>query len=176
MLAILYTFIDYEHFADRCRQLYFVTDAPSEASFIIVNAGFTYIFFEASLKTEDPVKKARYEECRAMSQNNLEIALAQLNMMMPATAENIEALLMGVGDPIGRLLDRSKRQNEVYIAQGASRLINVSRPLSASMNLEPRWHGSSCPELRIVRLPYFTLPRYYSATRFVHHIYSHPIA
>lgn len=102
MLAILYTFIDYEHFADRCRQLYFATDAPSEASFIIVNAGFTYIFFEASLKTEDPAKKARYEECRAMSQNNLEIALAQLNMMMPATPENIEALLMGVSDPIGR--------------------------------------------------------------------------
>ncbi|KAH8164700.1 hypothetical protein CIB48_g3538 [Xylaria polymorpha] len=95
MLAILYTFIDYEHFADRCRQLYFATDGSSEASFIIVNAGLTYIFFEASLTAADATKKARYEECRAMSQNNLEIALAQLNMMMPATAENIEALLMG---------------------------------------------------------------------------------
>ncbi|TGJ78262.1 hypothetical protein E0Z10_g10505, partial [Xylaria hypoxylon] len=95
MLAILYTFIDYEHFADRCRQLYFVTDSPSEGSFIIVNAGLTYIFFEASLTETDPVKKARYDECRAISQNNLEIALTQLNMMMPATAENIEALLMG---------------------------------------------------------------------------------
>ncbi|KAI1420453.1 fungal-specific transcription factor domain protein [Xylaria sp. FL1777] len=95
MLAILYTFIDYEHFTDRCRQLYFATDAPSEASFIIVNAGLTYIFFEASLTASDPVKKARWEECRSISQNNLEIALAQLNMMMPATAENIEALLMG---------------------------------------------------------------------------------
>ncbi|RYC54214.1 hypothetical protein CHU98_g11993, partial [Xylaria longipes] len=95
MLAILYTFIDYEHFADRCRQLYFATEGASEASFIIVNAGFTYIFFEASLNAVDATKKARYEECRATSQNNLEIALAQLNMMMPATAENIEALLMG---------------------------------------------------------------------------------
>ncbi|KAI0531635.1 fungal-specific transcription factor domain protein [Xylaria digitata] len=95
MLAILYTFIDYEHFADRCRQLYFTTDSPPEGSFIIVNAGLTYIFFEASLTATDPVKKARYEECRAMSQNNLEVALAQLNMMMLATAENIEALLMG---------------------------------------------------------------------------------
>ncbi|KAI1345603.1 fungal-specific transcription factor domain protein [Xylaria sp. FL0043] len=94
-LAILYTFIDYEHFTDRCRQLYFAMDAPSDASFIIVNAGLTYIFFEACLVASDPVKKARYEECRAISQNNLEIALAQLNMMMPATAENIEALLMG---------------------------------------------------------------------------------
>ncbi|KAI0425051.1 fungal-specific transcription factor domain protein [Xylaria sp. FL1042] len=94
-LAILYTFIDYEHFTDRCRQLYFAMDAPSEASFIIVNAGLTYIFFEACLTASDPAKKARYEECRATSQNNLEIALAQLNMMMPATAENIEALLMG---------------------------------------------------------------------------------
>ncbi|KAI0975884.1 hypothetical protein F4678DRAFT_285799 [Xylaria arbuscula] len=95
MLAILYTFIDYEHFTNRCRQIYFTTDAPSEASFIIVNAGLTYIFFEASLTATDPAKKARYEESRVISQNNLEIALAQLNMTMPATAENIEALLMG---------------------------------------------------------------------------------
>ncbi|KAI0551686.1 hypothetical protein F4679DRAFT_572031 [Xylaria curta] len=95
MLAILYTFIDYEHFADRCRQLYFSTEGASEASFIIVNAGLTYIFFEASLTATDAAKKAQYEECRVMSQNNLEIALAQLNMMMPPSAENIEALLMG---------------------------------------------------------------------------------
>ncbi|KAJ2965873.1 hypothetical protein NUW58_g10804 [Xylaria curta] len=95
MLAILYTFIDYEHFADRCRQLYFVTETPSEADFIIVNAGLAYIFFEASLTAPDSAKKAHYEECRAMAQNNLEIALTQLNMMMTATAENIEALLMG---------------------------------------------------------------------------------
>ncbi|KAI1177761.1 hypothetical protein F4777DRAFT_595914 [Nemania sp. FL0916] len=95
MLAVLYTFIDYEHFVDRCRQLYFVTDDPSEASFIIVNAGLTYIFFEASLSTTDPVKRVRYEECRATAQSNLEIALAQLSMTMPATADNIEAMLMG---------------------------------------------------------------------------------
>ncbi|KAI0391910.1 fungal-specific transcription factor domain protein [Xylariaceae sp. FL0594] len=98
MLAILYTFIDYEHFADRCRQLYFTTDdsSPSEASFIIVNAGLTYIFFEASLTAAtDPAKKACYEEARSMCQHNLEVALSQLSMMMPATGENIEALLMG---------------------------------------------------------------------------------
>jgi len=96
MLAILYTFIDYEHFADRCRQLYFTTDYPSEASFIIVNAGLTYIFFEASLTATNPAKKASYEEARSMCQQNLEVALSQLNVMMPATGENIEALLMGV--------------------------------------------------------------------------------
>ncbi|KAI0196374.1 hypothetical protein F4808DRAFT_452749 [Astrocystis sublimbata] len=95
MLAILYTFIDYEHFADRCRQLYFSTDEASEATFLTVNAGLTYIFFEASLTAaDDAARKARYEECRAMARKNFEIALAQLNMMMPATAENIEALLM----------------------------------------------------------------------------------
>jgi hypothetical protein len=96
MVAILYTFIDYEHFADRCRQLYFATEYISEASFIIVNVGLRYIFFEASLTASDPAKKAQYEECCTMLQHNLEIALAQLEMMMPATGENVEALLMGV--------------------------------------------------------------------------------
>lgn len=98
MIAILYTFIDYEHFADRCRQLYFSTEYPSEASFIIVNVGLRYIFFEAALKTTDPTKKARYQESCDMCQRNLEIALAQLEMMMPATGENIEALLMSVSN------------------------------------------------------------------------------
>ncbi|KAI1434151.1 fungal-specific transcription factor domain protein [Xylaria sp. CBS 124048] len=95
MLAIIYTFIDYEHFIDRCRQLYFNTDSISEASFVTVNTGLAYIFFEASLTSSDPAKTVRYEESRVMARNNLEIALSQLNLMMPATAENIEALLMG---------------------------------------------------------------------------------
>lgn len=157
MLAILYTFIDYEHFADRVRQLYFATDTPSEASFITVNVGLTYIFFEASLMASDPAKKAIYDECRATSQNNLEIALAQLNMMMPATAENIEALVMGVSDPSH---DRSAVEGvtslgHCYYYQCILTLTDgiVHRPLSVLTSRAPRLHGFSCPELPTVRSP-----------------------
>ncbi|KAI1258936.1 fungal-specific transcription factor domain protein [Xylariaceae sp. FL1019] len=95
MLAILYQFVDFESFADRCRRLYFKTEDPSDGRFILVNSGLIYVFFEASLSASDPVKKASYDDCRIMCQHNVEIALAQLPLFLPATAENIEALLMG---------------------------------------------------------------------------------
>ncbi|KAI5924544.1 hypothetical protein F4810DRAFT_719134 [Camillea tinctor] len=95
MLAIIYCFTDIDRFTDQCRRLYFCTEDVSEAGFILVNSGLIYVFFEAGLGAADAREKAQYEACRAMCQRNLEIALAQLNLMMPATSENIEALLMG---------------------------------------------------------------------------------
>ncbi|CAJ2503671.1 Uu.00g110650.m01.CDS01 [Anthostomella pinea] len=97
MLAVMYSFTDIDNFIDRCRRLYFSTDDPPESTFILVNAGLTYVFFEAALAAADrnPQEKAQYDACRDMCQRNLEVALAQMNLMMPATAEHIEALLMG---------------------------------------------------------------------------------
>ncbi|KAI1343461.1 fungal-specific transcription factor domain protein [Xylariaceae sp. FL0016] len=97
MLAIIYTFTDINDFVNRCRQIYFHTEEGdlSEATFIITNAGLTYLFFEAALSAESAEEKAKFMQYREMCRRNLEIALAQLNMMMPATGENVEALLMG---------------------------------------------------------------------------------
>ncbi|KAI1325692.1 fungal-specific transcription factor domain protein [Xylariaceae sp. FL0255] len=97
MLATIYAFIDFERFAERCRRLYFkttTTEDPSDATFIIATVGLGYAFFEASLTATDPAKKAQYAECRDMCYRNLEVVLSQLNLVMPATSENIEALLM----------------------------------------------------------------------------------
>ncbi|KAI0019874.1 hypothetical protein F4780DRAFT_792412 [Xylariomycetidae sp. FL0641] len=96
MLAIIYCFTDIDHFTEHCRRLYFRAEdqEPAESTFILVNAGLLYMFFEAGLAETDPAQKARYEHCHKTCQRNLEIALAQLNLMMPATADNIEALLM----------------------------------------------------------------------------------
>ncbi len=96
MQTIIYGFTDIERFTDRCRRIYFATDDPSEGTFIIVNAGLASLYFEAAVNASDPAERARYHACWAMCARNLEIALGQLNLMMPATMENIEALLMGV--------------------------------------------------------------------------------
>ncbi len=96
MQAVIYAFTDIERFTDRCRRIYFATEDPSEGAFIIVNVGLASLYFEAAVNASDPTERARYEACRAMCARNLETALAQLNLMMPATMENIEALLMGV--------------------------------------------------------------------------------
>ncbi|KXJ89365.1 hypothetical protein Micbo1qcDRAFT_235197 [Microdochium bolleyi] len=97
MLTVVSAFIDAETFADRCRRVYFSTEEPTESAFVLVNSGLITLFFEASLEVwdSDPVKRAEYEACTAMCQNNLEVALAQMPLMMPATLENAEALLNG---------------------------------------------------------------------------------
>jgi len=97
MLTVVSAFIDAETFTDRCRRLYFSTEEPTESAFVLVNTGLITLFFEASLEVgdSDPVKRAEYEACTAMCQNNIEVALAQMPLMMPATLENTEALLNG---------------------------------------------------------------------------------
>ncbi|RYP22634.1 hypothetical protein DL767_008995 [Monosporascus sp. MG133] len=92
--TVVYAFADIERFIDRCRRVYFATEEPTEGTFIIVNAGLAALYFESSVNATDPAEKAQYDACRAMCAKNLEVVLAQLNLMMPSSIENIEALLM----------------------------------------------------------------------------------
>ena len=96
MQSVVFVFSSLEIFTDRCRRVYFTTEEPSEGAFMIVNAGLASLFFEARFSAEEPAARARFDACRDMCTRNLEIALSQLNLMMPATLENIEALAVSV--------------------------------------------------------------------------------
>lgn len=98
MLLVVTCFTDIDNFTDRCRQLYFCTEESdfSESLFIIVNCGLMYLFFEGSIaEPKDSPQKEMLERCCKICQNNVEAALAHLPLLMPATLENVEALLMG---------------------------------------------------------------------------------
>lgn len=98
MLLVVTCFADQEVFVERCRRLYFHTDHSDipEALFLNVNAGLIYLFFEKSIRAPaGTAEKATLEKCTAMCQFNMETAIAQLPLLMPATLENCEALLMG---------------------------------------------------------------------------------
>ncbi|KAF7525768.1 hypothetical protein G7054_g10996 [Neopestalotiopsis clavispora] len=97
MLLVVLCFTDIDQFTDRCRRLYFSTDEGdvSESLFIIVNAGLMYLFFEASIMAPaNSAEKADLQQFCTMCQNNVETALVHIPLLMPATMENIEALLM----------------------------------------------------------------------------------
>ncbi|KAK8109489.1 hypothetical protein PG999_007626 [Apiospora kogelbergensis] len=97
MLLVVTCFTDQEVFVERCRRLYFHTDRSDipEALFLNVNAGLIYLFFEKSIRAPaGTAEKATLEKCTAMCQLNMETAIAQLPLLMPATLENCEALLM----------------------------------------------------------------------------------
>ncbi|KAI0172907.1 fungal-specific transcription factor domain-containing protein [Hypoxylon sp. FL1284] len=94
MLTVFYCFIEIERFTDQCRRIYFNTGDIPDATYMLVYSGLAYMFFEAGLSTKNAEEKARYEKYYTMCQRNLDVVLAQLHLVMPATLENIEALLM----------------------------------------------------------------------------------
>lgn len=97
MILVVTCFTDVNNFTNRCRQLYFCTDDSdfSLSLFIIVNTGLMYLFFENSITAPaGSPEKASLEQCCKMCQTNVEAAIAHLPLLMPATLDNVEALLM----------------------------------------------------------------------------------
>ncbi|KAG5766964.1 hypothetical protein H9Q72_004974 [Fusarium xylarioides] len=87
----LFTFLCYffavKDFSNLCRQVYFPIEDFSDAVFIIVNIGLYYLFLECL-----PEGHNSYLHTVRI---NLETALANINLFMPTTIENIQALLLG---------------------------------------------------------------------------------
>lgn len=85
-----------DYFTEKCREVYFCTDDYSDAAFVISNFGIYSIFSELGGTDPDPNLREEYLSYIEMCRNNLEIALANLNILMPATEESIKALAVGV--------------------------------------------------------------------------------
>lgn len=79
-----------------CLDVYFNED-HSEADFITVNAGLHSLFWDYSfhVSTEE---KEEYRGHAYMCRDNLETALSNLSLHLPATSNMILALLFGVMD------------------------------------------------------------------------------
>ncbi|KAF2653198.1 hypothetical protein K491DRAFT_662381 [Lophiostoma macrostomum CBS 122681] len=90
------TSVDY--FTERCRMIYFATENFSQATFIIANAGLYYIFQEKialGLSASCAERVLEFHKYHEICQCNLETALANINLLIPACKENVQALLMG---------------------------------------------------------------------------------
>lgn len=73
--------------------MYFSEDC-TEADFIIVNAGLLYVFSELHSSTEE--EREQSKTYTRMCRSNLETALANLPLHLPATQNMISALILGV--------------------------------------------------------------------------------
>lgn len=71
----------------------------SDATFITANGGLYHIFVASSFMTQDRALREEYQEYANICKNNLDIALASLHLLLPASADSIEALTMGVCRP-----------------------------------------------------------------------------
>lgn len=86
-----------DRFIEKCREVYFAIEDYSDATFIVVNAGLYNVFIEWSFTSKDLAEREEYREYLNLCRNNLETALGNLDLLMPAKPESIEALALGVG-------------------------------------------------------------------------------
>lgn len=95
------TFLHPDHFTDLVLKVYFAPTEFNEAEFIIVNAGLESMYTDM---TQSKTASAQLrEECVKMGtlcRGNLQTALANLPLHLPATMDMIVALLFGVCFPV----------------------------------------------------------------------------
>ncbi|RTE75149.1 hypothetical protein BHE90_010393 [Fusarium euwallaceae] len=89
----IYEFIAVRQFSEICLNVYF-SDDYSETDVIIVNAGLHSLFWDYSnyVPAED---KSTYLEYAHLCRENLETALANLPLQLPASSDYIVALIFG---------------------------------------------------------------------------------
>ncbi|KAL2269284.1 hypothetical protein VTJ83DRAFT_1468 [Remersonia thermophila] len=88
-------FVATENFAERCRRVYFATDDYSLMTWGVVNAGLYFLLQEKASLAGDAGQQAQLLEYQALCRDNLETALANLPLLLPARRESIEVLVLG---------------------------------------------------------------------------------
>ncbi|TDZ59899.1 putative transcriptional regulatory protein [Colletotrichum trifolii] len=90
------TFLHPDHFVDLTLKIYFSPTEFNEAEFIIVNSGLESLYMDMTMnKSVNAEQKQEYAKMGAMCGGNLETALANLPLHLPATMDMIVALLFG---------------------------------------------------------------------------------
>ncbi|KAF4824186.1 putative transcriptional regulatory protein [Colletotrichum siamense] len=89
-------FLHPDHFVDLTLKVFFAPTEFNEAEFIIVNAGLESLYLDMIMtgKITDQ-QKEEYTKMSAICRDNLETALANLPLHLPATMDMIVALLFG---------------------------------------------------------------------------------
>ncbi|KAL5334393.1 hypothetical protein BJX70DRAFT_18992 [Aspergillus crustosus] len=111
-------FIPFDRLADKCREIYFATEDYSDATFIVANGGLYHLFVAAGFVSKDRALQQEYQGYVDLCRNNLESALANLHLLMPANTDSIEALTVGASHAI----EISKPSFALTLTSTASRL------------------------------------------------------
>ncbi|GLA37130.1 hypothetical protein AnigIFM63309_003697 [Aspergillus niger] len=88
-------FLSTPRLVEKCRQVYFSTEDYSDATFIVVNGALLYLISDVVAITKDSQTREEYDKYLNICLVNLETALGNLSLLMPANDENIEALALG---------------------------------------------------------------------------------
>ncbi|OQE02169.1 hypothetical protein PENVUL_c040G05964 [Penicillium vulpinum] len=88
-------FLSVKYFTEKCREVYFCVDDYSDAAFVVTNFCLYSILYEYGAMQKDATMREEDQHYIEMCRENLETALANLNILMPANHESIMALAIG---------------------------------------------------------------------------------
>ncbi|KAJ5829933.1 putative transcriptional regulatory protein [Penicillium chrysogenum] len=88
-------FMSVQYFTEKCREVYFCLEDYSDTAFVVTNFCLYSVLYEYDTEEKDTTTREERQNYIQMCRNNLETALANLNILMPATYESIMALILG---------------------------------------------------------------------------------
>ncbi|OQE24841.1 hypothetical protein PENFLA_c009G02676 [Penicillium flavigenum] len=88
-------FMSVQYFTDKCREVYFCLEDYSDTAFVVTNFCLYSVLYEYDAEEKDTTTREEHQNYIQMCRDNLETALANLNILMPATYESIMALILG---------------------------------------------------------------------------------
>ncbi|KAJ6185489.1 hypothetical protein N7519_006790 [Penicillium mononematosum] len=88
-------FMSVQYFAEKCREVYFCIEDYSDTAFVVTNFCLYSVLYEYDAEEKDTNTREERQNYIQMCRDNLETALANLNILMPATYESIMALILG---------------------------------------------------------------------------------
>ncbi|KAK6337457.1 hypothetical protein TWF730_002856 [Orbilia blumenaviensis] len=90
------TFVTVDDFVDVCRRIYFPTEDYNIAVFITVNSGLYYLFQDNTCSATEDFSDEECLKYQTLCRDNLETALSNLPLLLPARKDMVEALILGV--------------------------------------------------------------------------------
>jgi hypothetical protein len=86
-----------EQFNKLCTAVFFRTEDYSTSTAVIVHGTLHNLFGEFEWPEKNLVLRQQYKELAQLSRTNLEISISNLDLLLPATMESAQALLIAVG-------------------------------------------------------------------------------
>lgn len=91
-----FPFLDKSDFIRLCEDVFTSDGACSQARLVQFYGGLYWLFYEYSTMQTNHTRVASFDQYATLCRQNLEIVLSSLVLLMPATLENTQALLLGV--------------------------------------------------------------------------------
>jgi hypothetical protein len=95
MFDLLLNWMSLQRLTDFCKAVFFSVDEYPPSTAIIVFGNLFWLFEEFSWRAPEQHEQNEYRQCADLCRTNFEACVSSLDIFLPATPENVEALLMG---------------------------------------------------------------------------------